>query len=681
MNIFSKADIVYFVSLMIGIMIPARIEPSSFLQIHQPMTVVTHKNYPPYLAHLETSQVNNAQPEKKNLAVVPPIELSTLSLRDVEEIVGIDDARPLVLDEIKLFKSEMASFEIPQALLEPEMGTQNNASHGVADRRSQKIVQQGTAPQENTHPDKTHPETLQQEVGKRIVAKESAEDETNVIKTETKAALLETFSGVSRSQKDTPLVLTGEFQISNLLFGNEHSFDFRRIKGGVILERGTVDIHQGIYSIRVSEPEGQILGRLLDKNGQVIGEDIEQITYLASGKSSRLGPKLVLTPKRRVDVAYHSQYGSGSGGDILEASAHYFHGREVASQDSEQRVQETRLGIGSRTLLSVDAKKYLSSQRIVFSGEKSELPLLPAKMAKALREMVSDQRQQDLNDPNGTLIWGQSKVDGAPLAGVSVEIESMPDVAPVYFNEFFLPDPNLKATSTNGLFAFLQIEPGFHALMARRGNRYFSHDNVIVERGVVSVAEIKNSTKSKIAKIRVFHGFTRERQDARLELQSSENEIETRFGEAEVTLPNFHRMSLLAAHGDQHYANAVYQYDDASDFVDVPLVPESWILEVRAHLKINDVSNTGAIVGFVSDQNFEVYSALEDKNQVRVYFDSQGQLVQGNHGLAGGGFIIFNVPFGTNEVIIYGKNDEKLYSQVIPVDRGSLNVLSYHAEL
>ncbi|MBK7961458.1 MAG: hypothetical protein IPK04_09805 [Bdellovibrionales bacterium] len=266
-----------------------------------------------------------------------------------------------------------------------------------------------------------------------------------------------------------------------------------------------------------------------------------------------------------------------------------------------------------------------------------------------------------------------------PLSGISVEIESAPDILPVYLNEYFLPDPGLKATSTNGYFAFLQVEPGFHSLLALRGDKYFSHDNVIVERGAVSISEIKTATASKPAKVRAYDYFSGISKEASVELQSVDHPVQTVAGQATVVLPNLNRMSLINVNPDRPYIHATYQYNDVNDFVDIPLIQNAWLQQIQTRLKINSIPNRGIVIGFVGDEDFEVYSALENKGIVAVYFDNQGNPLEHKQGVTGGGFILFNVPLGTNEVIIFGDRTQKLYSQVVPIDSGSLNVLTFRS--
>src|SRR5690606_1189436 len=100
------------------------------------------------------------------------------------------------------------------------------------------------------------------------------------------------------------------------------------------------------------------------------------------------------------------------------------------------------------------------------------------------------QRQLSLNEqPN--IIWGQVKLDGKTVSGVEVHVESDPSLIPVYFNDLMLPDAKLNVTSANGIFAFIDVSPGYHSLLATRAGTLFGYQNVIAEEGSIAVGDIE----------------------------------------------------------------------------------------------------------------------------------------------------------------------------------------------
>jgi len=55
----------------------------------------------------------------------------------------------------------------------------------------------------------------------------------------------------------------------------------------------------------------------------------------------------------------------------------------------------------------------------------------------------------------------------------------------------------------------------------------------------------------------------------------------------------------------------------------------------------------------------------------------QGRILQNHKGIAGGGFILYNVNEDTQEVVVVGTRTQKIYSRVVPVDPNSLSVLNF----
>lgn len=671
--------------------IPSRIETASFLQIHQSMAIISHKEFPPYLAHQEISEsLSEADIDDRSIA---PILLGALDLEEIPTILEIEDVKPIVLDEVRLFKSEVASLEFPQALAHRSNSQRGRDSapefRKVIERGMAQPSKMGTVPTGSTHAAIT---ILGDAGSGRSTLSRGPESkpqpETHPGQSEIETAAV--------TPAPVPLKVVGTLSMKDLGLTNDHAIEIRRIKEGVVVEQGTVDIQKGIYSIVVNDFEGLIQGRLLDRNGRLLGYAEKRI--LISGHQKVNGPSLVLEPSNLVGTSYdhydgpqtagisslvaNSRGNKNKGREKEKGNFLFFHGTEKAEVNSGSAVQDDRVGMGSRTLLSIETKDYPISQRIVTAGEKFQMPLLPPKMVSALREMVSDQRRQDLNDPNGTLIWGQVKIDGMPISGVSVEVESFSEAIPIYMNEFFLPDPSLKATSTNGYFAFLQVEPGFQSLLAKRGETYFSHDNLVVQKGTISLAVIENSYISKTSRVRTFDAFSGKPVDMNLEMQSLDHEIITSNGISSIILPDIHRMSLINVRPVRYFVPGVYQYDDKSDLIDLPLLQEDWLENIRNRVGAdrNLSGNAGIIVGFVSDEDFDVYPAVESKDIYIVFFDRSGQVVPENHGVSGGGYIMFNVSPGTNEAVIYGRHTQKLYSQVVAVDAGSVNVLTHHSE-
>ena len=106
-----------------------------------------------------------------------------------------------------------------------------------------------------------------------------------------------------------------------------------------------------------------------------------------------------------------------------------------------------------------------------------------------------------------------------------------------------------------------------------------------------------------------------------------------------------------------------YIQDSRKDHLHIPLITEDWLSSLQSQLQINDQPDTGTVVGFVPDFDFDIYliSEVYDTKQV-VYFSANGTISA--TAVAGGGFVLFNVPRGAQEVVVQEKKTERIFSQV-----------------
>ena len=103
--------------------------------------------------------------------------------------------------------------------------------------------------------------------------------------------------------------------------------------------------------------------------------------------------------------------------------------------------------------------------------------------------------------------------------------------------------------------------------------------------------------------------------------------------------------------------------DARLDHVHIPAIAESWLTSIQTKMQLNEEANTGTIIGFVPAIDYEVHLIAENYDQKQmVYFNSTGEIQP--EPVAGGGFILFNVPVGAEEVVVQEKKTERIFSQV-----------------
>lgn len=473
-----------------------------------------------------------------------------------------------------------------------------------------------------------------------------------------------------------PIEITGGLAVTN-----EHHIEVRRSDEGVLKELGKVDLSQGLYNIEVENTTGTVVARLVDKEGRTLGEGSFRLTRLGGHNAKSLqGPKLKIEPHPSFSGVVASLYSSRPN-EVAppQTRVTFIKGASEVLAKRDGLVSMDNVTKGSTTLMRVAAPNHLQTAAIITSGDEFKASMYPVSMIQALHDITSEQRNMSFEGAP-TVIWGRVSVDGKESAGVEVFVESEPDLQPIYFNQFLLPDPSLKATGENGIFAFAGVSGGFHSILATKAQKIVGYQNVVIEEGSVAQGDVVGSSKVDTVPLRLFDAFSGEVQSATVTMQSLDSEVEVLDGVATVSLPRVHRQGLLSIQTESRdFISARYVYNDTDEFVHIPLIQWNWLTKIKNYLRLDDHPSAGQVVGFVPDEDFEVYIAGYEDLPARniVYFDMQGRILPTGKGMAGGGFILFNVPEDTHEVIVIGSRTQKIYSRVLPVDANSVSVLSF----
>ncbi len=487
-------------------------------------------------------------------------------------------------------------------------------------------------------------------------------------------------SFMSLSEQPDQLVISGPIEISGgLAITNEHHIEVRRSNEGVVKESGRVDLQKGIYKIDVEDPSGLVIAQLIDQEGRILGEGSVRLNQVVKDGAEYIGPKLKLTPQISFVARIQSIYGEEAALPA-DTRATLIKGAGEDLVSKQKTVTMNNAAKNSSTVLRVAGKDYLQTSQIICSGTETKAQLFSEKFMTALKDHIYEYKQ--LTAASGAqVIWGRALLDGKPQAGVQVILESDQSLEAVYLDEYLVPQFDLKSTGPSGYYVFMDVRPGFHTLRAAVGDNFFGYQNAEVEEGTVALAPIEATTKKEIVPLRVYDAFSGDPKKAQVTLQSLADELTVDQSGHSIQLPRVSRLGLMQVQPESvDYVPARYIYSDNDAYIHAPLIQWSWISNIRVYKKYDDQPSTGAIVGFVPDENFEVYLAGYDSFDPRniVYFDMQGKIIESaQKGVAGGGFILFNVSEDTHEVVVIGQRSQKIISRVLPVDVGSLSVLSF----
>ncbi|MBL7544562.1 MAG: hypothetical protein JNL11_12165 [Bdellovibrionaceae bacterium] len=485
-----------------------------------------------------------------------------------------------------------------------------------------------------------------------------------------------TATELSRSSQNR---IVGVFEIQKgLLYSNDDRFEIRRFEEGFFREKGSMNFLESVYEITPSDLKGFLLARMINKKGQILGEGIVRMSDVVVNKhGSHQGPTIKIVAKSDVSGRTYSSYSIDNKNGLAQpAKATIFQGQLEKPVGKDGVVKFDNVIRNSPTNMIVESKGHFASQQIILAGENFATEMIPEKMGVALKQIVSDLKQQNLNDPNLSIVLGKVTFDGQAVSGVSVKIENEPEIETIYFNSLMLPDIKLSGTSENGYYALIIEGGSLKTLMAYRGDRYFGHINTIVSPGITSYAEIQNTIKTETVDIKVYEPFTGSPEFSEIDLQGQSESITIEKGVGAVQLPYLGRWSFLYSNPTEKYIPAHYTYVDKSDYIYVPLVSRQWMSQVFTGLKLNVYPNSNMVIGFVIDEDFEIELPGIDRIQNHLlYFDYSGRITP--RGTQGGGFILYNLPEGVYEPLVFGTTSQKVYSRIAPLKTNDAFVFTY----
>lgn len=475
--------------------------------------------------------------------------------------------------------------------------------------------------------------------------------------------------------------ITGKVILRNGAALTDGHIEISKKEDGAHVSLGAADPKTGSFSIPLGSSSGTIIATVYDKNGNKTGQGSVRSPQ-SSEKSDEL--KIPVVPASDKVAAYFYQFDKElSKKDSAKKYARYGaiqNNTYFASLDTNKNsdasgdVAVDNILSSSWLLARTEAKGYYPALSLV--SESQNIPLFREAFVQALISLNRENQVQSSYQENNSVIWGQVKFDGSPIAGIKVETEFSETHKTVYFNNLMIPDPQLTSTSENGYFAILHLPEGFHTLLAYRGDEQFSYANVQTEEGTISHTNIEATFQTEAANIKVYDAFTGKGISTSIDLQSLDDTIFINQ-QSEVRLQPILRHSLMRSiPQDGEYFSAMYIYSEKSDEILVPHIRKDWIDRTRNTRKINEEPKKGTIVGFFSEEVVGDVYLSHDENYLRnniVYFNSLGEPV--DYPAAGGGYILFNVLPGTHSVVVVDADTDKIDSTVVPVETEIINII------
>lgn len=497
--------------------------------------------------------------------------------------------------------------------------------------------------------------------------------------------------------------LRGKFELRDGVGIVDHITNIRRVEEGQTREVGRIDLSAGTYSIDIESPNGVLIAQIKDHNGQIIGEDRKAIINLqnkggyfegpfirvgrpaslgvnnggdtpttpAAATSSSGGTTTVASSKATASTAAAASAFTTSGSGAMVASI--FDGQKLLTPGQQEVPNVSKF---SSTIARLDdpLHVYASVTTIRMTGESSTTAQLTQKWLDGSLSYISDTLKIEFSSPKAPVLIGRVLIDGQPVAGAQVQVNGQIGYQAIYLDEFMIPSTKLTETSTNGYFMFVNMNEDTYEVIASKQNKMIGSQLFIAEASRVAYQNILTLSSVQNKTIRSFHAFTSENVPADVLVAGVENIIELpdAYGmirtNVDSNVSNYYVRSPSAVFADINYTTS-----GQKDYVHIPMIPLNWLNQLAANKGINEMPETGVIIGFTMNLDYSAYLAAEkyDPNNI-AYFDMYGRPTA--QPVVGGGFALFNVPVGAREVVLQDTKTEQLHSQVFQIKKSQIYV-------
>jgi hypothetical protein len=481
--------------------------------------------------------------------------------------------------------------------------------------------------------------------------------------------------------------IKGKFELVEGVGIVDHIVELKRVEEGFVREAGKIDLRAGTYSIDIESPQGVLIARIRDRYGLIVGEDSQRLINLKSRGSFFEGPfikvgrpdPLAINPEQRgegrdsVSVFAAANNKALSGGGI---SGSLFDGQKLLSTPEDEVTNVSKFSSTiARTYDAAQVYKNLITIRL--TGDQSKTPMFTKNWVEGAVQYVSDFQRIEFKSKTAPVIIGKIMNGAGAVSGAQVEIEGLPGVAPVYFDQFMIPSQTLAESSSNGYFMFVGLEPGSYRAVASKGATILGHQIFAAEEGSVAFQHIETVTAPATLFVRSFDAFSSAPVEVEIVSADLDSALHTQAGAAYFRkFSKSNVAELLVSPIDSSYLNLRYVNNGNRDYAHLPLVREAWLNEIKRLKMINDSPDTGTLIGFVAELNYSAHLTVENFNTSNaVYFNESGAIVNGP--VPGGGFVLFNVPAGAREVVLQDSGSERIYSQVFDVKAQQLSATHF----
>lgn len=482
-----------------------------------------------------------------------------------------------------------------------------------------------------------------------------------------------------------PLWLNGQVEMTGGLafVGKETQMVVKRVVGGQTYEKGRIWVSEGRFEIYVKSATGQLVAELVTSEGRVLGRGEMNLVHLRdipTNDNRIYDIRIALRPTAEgASMRAISGYSHGQQNlPVREARVEIQNYTEPQKVDDEGFVTEPTLSEKSTYVARATAPKHWPSIVVGHADRPQDIRLFSNSLVDALIGLETNGVGEAKIVGKSSIVWGQIRRDGKTAAGVAIQMAG--NYQAIYFNEAYLPDPKLNATTANGLFAFINVQRGVQALRVLVDGRTYPAQVFPTEDKHVSYVELdlEDRIVSQFKVVDVLNMAAPV--EARIRLVGTEEVVPLKYS-GMVEYSNGANPFMVEAEAGVEYEVSRVTLTGKPQNVYIPMIRHDWLTSVFNGQNIMALPGRGIVVGFVDDEDYEIELTgygPQERMQI-VYFDARGTVVpNAKNGKAGGGFAIFNAPIGLQTIYIHPLQSRETFSQIVVAEPEYVHVLTWN---
>lgn len=420
------------------------------------------------------------------------------------------------------------------------------------------------------------------------------------------------------------------------------------------------------YNLKLPYLGGEIIAQLKDDSGDIIGEGRVPVTQTVVSSRALSQPIRIRPVRKPMGFRDFNAIAAGNKDrGRMAPRIELAHVHPDVAIDEDYGFLTKALVPGSSTLARAHHEGYVSMTSLVSDHYSQEIPMLSTKAENNYKLWL----QELMGEKVETLHIGKVINQGKPQSGVAIEVESKRYNRVFYLNDFFIPDSELLATSENGYFFIVNLEPGFYNLSIKGLGQVLAYSQFLVDNQGLSAGDHLIGFNRQETTVRVFDFFNQLEQPASLfSFTSPVSAAIEGEGPIEVEYNSIGQGYLAVVPEVEGYLKVTVHQQIEHKRVNVPLIPALWFNEFLIMNRVTFNEDAAFVIGFFESEITAIETPLLEQTDALIYFDESG--VQCDSPVVGGGYIVTGIPPNSPQLIIFETPQGNKISKLFSVEPG-----------